>query len=183
MPLSAEIREAFPAVDDVTDDSLREGVIEAWRLSLAETGWQLSEVPWFPPVQEDLGIPDELLVDHVNEVVEIARSAAETLRAGRGDVVSVDLVLAGALVHDVSKLYEFDEDGATDVQELLGHPHYGLAIVDRVGLPATVSHVVLSHTRRTAVEPATLEAAIVRRADEIAADAIRARALDDLRER
>jgi len=41
---------------------------------------------------------------------------------------------------------------------------------------------VLSHTDRTPVEPAFFEAVIVKRADEAAAAAIRATALDDLRD-
>ena len=77
-------------------------------------------------------------------------------------------VIAGALVHDVSKLYEFDREARTDVGELLGHPHYGLAVVSQANLPVAVAHVVLSHSPKTGVDPATLEAELVRRADEAA---------------
>jgi 23S rRNA maturation-related 3'-5' exoribonuclease YhaM len=87
-------------------------------------------------------------------------------------------VIAGALVHDVSKLYEFDGMDQTDVGRLLGHPHYGVHIVSQAGLPVEVAHIVLSHTRRTTIDPATIEAEIVRRADETAASAIRNRASD-----
>jgi hypothetical protein len=106
-------------------------------------------------------------------------------RLARNDDLEVDLdtVIAGALVHDVSKLYEFDGMERTEVGELLGHPCYGVAVVSRANLPVEIAHVVLSHSPRTSVEPATLEAELVRRADEAAAASIRAGAVDDLRDR
>jgi hypothetical protein len=50
------------------------------------------------------------------------------------------------------------------------------------GLGSEVAHVVLSHSSRTVVEPATIEAELVRRTDEAAAAAIRTRAVTDLRD-
>lgn len=176
------VRRAFPAVDDIEDDHLRECVLRTWTQALAETGWDLDEIPWFPPVQDDLNLPDERLVPHVNDVVAGAVSLATTLRDRRDADVSMDVVRAGALVHDVSKVYEFDADGETPVHDLLGHPHYGVVPAANGGLPPEVLHVVLSHSRRTAVDPATLEAEIVRRVDQTAASAIRLQSLDDLRD-
>jgi putative nucleotidyltransferase with HDIG domain len=175
------VERCFPLADIEADD-LREGVAAAWTSAVEETGVDLETVPWFPPVQRALGIDDESLVDHVIDVYELADGMAETLNRRRGTPdVDVDLVRTGALVHDVSKLYEYEEGEETVVGDLLGHPHYGVHVVARAGLPAEVQHVVLSHTRRTSVDPATLEAVVVRRADEVAAAAIRATAVDDLR--
>jgi hypothetical protein len=173
----AVVREAFPAVARITDDDLRAGVVEAWTTTLAETGWTLDEVPWFPPLQAEWGLPDERTVPHVRDVVA-ASEALATAMAERGASLSTDLVLAGALVHDVSKLYEFaPPDGAeTAVHDLLGHPNYGVVPAARAGLPTEVLHVVLAHSRRTNVEPETLEAAVVTHADRVAAASIRARA-------
>jgi hypothetical protein len=70
----------------------------------------------------------------------------------------------------------------TPVYDLLGHPYWGVHIVAQAGLPVELAHVVLSHTSRTNVEPAFLEAELVRRADEAAASAIRLAYLDDLRD-
>lgn len=183
------VERAFPAVDAIDDDDLRSGVVDAWATALGDTGHDLETTAWFPPVQSQLDLPDERLVDHVNDVVEGAVGLAETLLSRRDVDLSLDTVIAGALVHDVSKLYEFEPDaeakfGAspTPVYDLLGHPYYGVYAVARAGLPVELCHVVLSHTSRTSVEPATLEAEIVRRADEVAASAIRMRALDDLRD-
>ncbi len=178
------VRTAFPEIDAIEDDDLRSGVVEAWVTAIAENGIdELTTVPWLPPTQRKLALNDESLVSHVRDVTACAVALTETLLERREGTLSVDLdtVVAGALVHDVSKLAEFDEMDETAVYTLLGHPYYGVHVVARVGLPVELSHIVLSHTSRTTVEPATIEADIVRRADEIAAAAIRWRVTDDLR--
>lgn len=176
------VRTAFPELEAIDDDELRTGVIDAWVTTMAEADVDgLAGVPWFPPTQRELGLDDEYLVDHVRDVTACAVALAETLLERRPIDLSVDLVVAGALVHDVSKLLEFDGMDATAVGELLGHPYYGVHVVARANLPVELAHVLLAHTRRTAIEPATIEAAVVRRADEVAAAAIRSRATADLR--
>lgn len=176
------VRAAFPELDAIEDTDLRTGVVEAWTTAMADADVDdLTRVPWFPPVQRDLDLSGEYLVGHVRDVTACAVCLAETLVERRGTDLSLDHVVAGALVHDVSKLAEFDGMESTPVHDLLGHPYYGVHVVERAGLPVELAHVVLSHTSRTAVEPATIEAAIVRRADEVAASAIRWCATDDLR--
>ena len=183
-----DIEEVFPEIETIEDDSLRTGVSTAWTTAAGINGLEvadLSEVPWLPPVQRDLDIAaeDALLVDHVRDVASCAVGLAESLLARDDDLeLDLDTVIAGALVHDVSKLYEFDGMETTEVGRLLGHPYYGVAVVSRANLPVDIAHVVLSHSSRTAVEPATLEAEIVRRADEVAAAKHRAGAVDDLRD-
>lgn len=175
------VQESFPYIDTIGDDDLRDGIVTAWTKGLEETGWTLDEVPWLPPVQRDLDLPDEYLVDHVNDVCDIATAIADNVANNCKIDFSYDLLIAGALIHDISKLYEFDSAGDTPVYEMLGHPYYGVYIIGVLDLPVELAHVILSHTDRTTVEPATMEAEIIRRSDEVAASAIRMKALNDLR--
>jgi len=178
----ATVEDAFPELASIENAALRDGVVDAWRTAIDENDIEdVRSVPWLPPTQRDLGLDDENLVDHVRDVTAGAVALAETLLERRQVDLTLDTVIAGALVHDVSKLYEFDGMNRTAVGDLLGHPYYGVHVVAQAGLPVALAHVVLSHTSRTTVEPATLEAAVVRRADEVAATAIRSRATDDLR--
>lgn len=178
-----DVLAAFPELADVDDPDLREGVRDCWATACEENGIEdLDAVPWFPPAQRRHGIADETLVDHVRDVVAAVRALADALERRRGTDVDRDLLLAGALVHDVSKLYEFDGHDETEIGDLLGHPYYGVHCVAAAGLPVECAHVVLAHTSRTSVEPAFLEAELVRRADEAAAAAIRLTELDDLRD-
>lgn len=178
-----DVLAAFPELAAIDDPELRERVRDCWSRACAANGVDdLDEVPWFPPAQTELGIEGETLVGHVRDVVACARALADALADSRGTDVDRDRLVAGALVHDVSKLYEFEGMAATTTGDLLGHPYYGVHCVAAAGLPVEYAHVVLSHTSRTSVEPAFLEAELVRRADEAAAAAIRATALDDLRD-
>lgn len=178
-----ELEEHLPELDLIEDPDLRAGVREAWQSAIEETEIEsLETVPWFPPVQRELDLPNETLLSHVRDVTACAVALADTLSERRGARIDMDTLVAGSLVHDVSKLYEFDGTDATPVGTLLGHPYYGVHVVARAGLPTDIAHIVISHTRRTNVEPATIEAEIVRRADEAAAAAIRTEAVSDLRD-
>ena len=174
-----QVRAAFPHVDAVEDDALREGVLRAWETAMADNDVSdLASVPWLPPEQERLGLPEETLLEHVREVVAGSVALAESLAETRGDRLecSMDLVLAGALVHDVSKCYEYDGMEETGIGGRLGHPHFGVHVAATAGLPVEVQHVVLAHSPRSAVEPATLEARLVTWADRAAVAAIESRA-------
>lgn len=182
--IETAVREAFPELSTIDDDTLQTGVIDAWVRAITDTGVdhaELDSVPWFPPEEKRLGITGESLVDHVRDVTQGALGLCELLVDRRDQPLSRDLVAAGALCHDVSKLYEYEGDTPTPIGDLLGHPHYGVHVVAAAGLPVEVMHIALSHSGRTAVEPAILEAEIVRRADEVAAAAIRSEAVEDLR--
>lgn len=182
------IEDVFPEVETIEDDTLRNGVSSAWTTAAGINGLEieeLEEVPWLPPTQSALGIDagEALLVDHVRDVTSCALGLAESLLSRNDDLdIDLDVVIAGALVHDVSKLYEFDGMDRTDVGRLLGHPYYGVSVVSRANLPVEVAHIVLSHSSRTNVDPSTLEAEIVRRADEVATASIRSTAVEDLRD-
>lgn len=174
-----QVERAFPHLDAIEDDALRAGIRRAWVTAVEENDVDdLESVPWLPPRQERLGLPDETLAAHVRDVVAGSLALAESLAETRGDRldVSMDLVLAGALVHDVSKLYEYDGMEETAVGDLLGHPHFGVHVAAAAGLPLAVQHVVLAHSPRSAVEPATLEARLVTWADRAAVAAIESRA-------
>ncbi|MFB6179976.1 MAG: HD domain-containing protein [Halorientalis sp.] len=177
------VRAAFPELDAIDDEDLQAGVVDTWITAMDENDIDdLTTVPWLPPTQRKLGLDEEFLVDHVRDVTVGAIGLAEMLLERRDIDLSLDTVIAGALVHDVSKLYEFDGMDRTPVYDLLGHPYYGVHVVASAGLPVELAHIVLSHTSRTSVEPATIEAEIVRRVDEVAASTIRLQALDDLRD-
>jgi hypothetical protein len=183
-----DIESVFPEIESIEDDALRTGVASAWTTAADVNGLDtadLGTVPWFPPAQRELGMESEdaLLVDHVRDVTACALGLVESLRSRR-DVLDIDLdtVIAGAQIHDVSKLYEFDGMERTETGRLLGHPYYGVAVVSQANLPVELAHIVLSHSSRTGVAPATLEAELVRRADQAAAAAIRTGAAEDLRE-
>lgn len=181
MSLRSTVRDAFPSVADIEDEDLGDSVVDAWEIALTENGSpDLDSVLWFGPYQAKLGLSDEYLVDHIGDVVAAATALAGAFIDRRDAPIDLDIVTAGALVHDMSHVAEFDGSAWSPVGELLGHPHYGVYAARRAGLPLEVQHIVLSHPPTTATDPATLEAEIVARADAATASAIKARACDNL---
>lgn len=124
------------------------------------------------------------LLLHVWEVASIARHTARTVRQA-----NVDLVVAGALLHDIGKVesYGVSPEGFqhTAVGSLLGHVALGAFMLDRrmqLMAPALAEsqqhellHMVLSHHGAlefgSPVQPMTTEAEIVHWADEASAKA------------
>jgi 3'-5' exoribonuclease len=118
------------------------------------------------------------LLEHVLKIAEVGRGLARAYGA------SEDLVVAGALLHDIGKLQELAyAPGATAYTRdgnLLGHIAQGLVLVrDQIraisGFPddlrVQLEHLVLSHhgskEHGSPVEPKTVEAFILAMADDL----------------
>ena len=125
------------------------------------------------------------LLQHTLEVARIAHVSAKTVRRA-----NEDLVLVGALLHDIGKVEAYEVGptgfGYTPCGLLLGHVVLGLLMLERrlaaVGRPlcsdgqlVELQHMILSHHGKkeygSPVEPMTVEAEIVHRADEASAKA------------
>jgi 3'-5' exoribonuclease len=123
------------------------------------------------------------LLQHTAEVATIGRAVAASCGA------DADLVLAGALLHDIGKLDAYRWTGAfemTDAGSLLGHVTLGMLMLDRRvagagAAPCTapeltlLQHLIASHHGTlefgAAVPPMTLEAEILHYADDASAKA------------
>ena len=112
------------------------------------------------------------LMEHTVSVAGICQ-----LLSAHYEGVDADLLLAGALLHDIGKVHELSYEGAfdyTDEGRLLGHLYMGAEFVDRVcaSLPAfppgktmLVKHMILSHHGEleygSPKRPKTLEAILL----------------------
>ncbi|MGI9040268.1 MAG: 3'-5' exoribonuclease YhaM family protein [Gemmatimonadales bacterium] len=121
------------------------------------------------------------LLRHTCEVAAIGRAIAKTSRA------DPDLVLAGALLHDIGKLEAYSWKvgfGTTESGSLVGHVALGMLmlsrrVADQATPPCTerelllLQHLIASHHGRlefgAAVLPMTLEAEILHHADNASA--------------
>lgn len=179
----AHVREVFPELEEIDDDDLREKTVAAWVLAMEENGVEdLTSVPWLPPDQERLDLGEEWLVDHVREVAAGGLALAELLNDSRDAGIDTDIVVAGGLLHDVSKLYEFHGFEPTAIHDMLGHPYYGIYVAGSVDLPPELVAITVNHTPVTNVDPASVEAALVSRADHASAIAIWDQGVRDLRD-
>lgn len=169
--MASEIVETFPEIDGIEDQDLRNRVIEAFEIGLAEGKHDsLNDVPWAPHHRSEVG--EQNLVQHIRDVTTLADCLAKTMGEIRDIQINHDFVMAGALVHDISKLFEHADDSFTEVREFLEHPHFSVYILESAGIPILIQHIALAHTPNSGVEPKTIESAIVHYADILAMDAI-----------
>lgn len=170
MAAETAVSETFPEIDEIADPDLREKVATTWSEALTESPHDsLESIPYLPKYREYLG--EEVLPTHVRQVTRLAIAIADAA-AGvyGGDLLDRDTVVAGALLHDVSKVIETPSAGAepNEIADLLGHPHYGQYLLARAGLPVALQHVALSHSPKTGVGIKTAEALVVWAADVLA---------------
>lgn len=122
------------------------------------------------------------LLAHTLKVVQICEKAASMY-----ELVNRDLLIAGALLHDIGKIHAYSAKGFldyTDEGRLVGHIVSGDELVDRKiqmiedfppNLALQLKHLILSHQGElefaSPVVPKTIEAIILHYADEMDAKA------------
>ena len=170
------VRESLPEIGDIQNTELRDKVVEALALALSETEFtRLEELRpsgnFNTPVMRR-----GTQADHFRGVARMAIALADGLEAVMGPLgIDRDVLLAGALCHDVGKPYEFSPRNLARWQANPGaaglpavrHPAYGAHLALSVGLPEAVVHIVGAHSMHAEgsfVQP-SLENVIVQYAD------------------
>ena len=169
-----QVREAFPEIQDVESESLRERVVEAWVLALERGGWRdVHDVPYA------WNIHDVSNVEHVRGVTRIAAKSAEEQREFHGADPDEDVILAACLLHDVGKCYEYVdhvddekllEPDPTYATEEIPHSLSGYALAHEVGCPPAVQRAIPHFLGE--VPKRTLEAELVKSANSASSNAI-----------
>ena len=109
--LRQRIRAELPEVEEITDAALRDQVVEAWAWAIAASSFQAigdikpSGNPDTPPLKSGTQ------ADHMRGVTRLAMRIADELTDMFPDLpVNRDILIAGALCHDVGKPWEFDPE-------------------------------------------------------------------------
>ncbi len=172
--IRASVRKSLPMVDMIKDADLREKVIDAWALSLANNNWTCMEelpgsgVPGGPVIGNQ--------VHHILGVAKLALAMVDVLEDVLNEPLKLDkdLLLAAALCHDVGKPYEYNvakrEEWNADPTEkglpCLRHTMYGVYIALTVGLPEQVAHACGCHSPEGRFVRRSLGTTVVHFADE-----------------
>ncbi|MFP4591213.1 MAG: HD domain-containing protein [Halobacteriales archaeon] len=169
----AQVREAFPELAAIDDETLLAQVVEAWTLGLERGGWRdVEDIPYA------WNIDEVSTVEHVRGVTEIALAGAAIQRDRHGADVDLDVTVAAALLHDVGKCYEYvdyvDDDlvdpDPTYADPAIPHALSGYALAHEVGCPVAVQRAV-PHVIGEVPER-TVEAELVKSANAISSNAI-----------
>ena len=172
--LRARVRAELPEVEEIRDPELRHRVIEAWALALAASSFGAIadiEASGNPGVNR---LKRGSQTDHIRGVTRMALALAEQLQAQLPDLaIDRDVLVAGALCHDVGKPWEFDPanrrrweaDPRAAGLPSIRHPAFGVHVCLTVGLPEEVAHCAAAHSGEGELLVRSLENTIVHHAD------------------
>jgi putative nucleotidyltransferase with HDIG domain len=172
--LRRQVREELPEVALIGDQALQAKVVEAWAYAIANSSF--TSIRDIPPA----GNPDVNeakrgdQTDHLRGVTRLAIGIAKEMGSAYPELeIDMDVIIAGGLVHDVGKAWEFDpvnRDRWKRSQKRFGrpsvrHPAYGAHICLTVGLPEEVAHIAMAHSGEGELLLRSLECMIVHQAD------------------
>ena len=170
----AQVRDAYPEIDDIEDDDLSEKVVEAWTLGLERGGWKnISDIPYAWNIHEVTN------VEHVRGVTKIAVESATIQRDFHGADPDFDTIRSACLLHDVGKCYEYvdfvDEEVLLEpdpeyATEEIPHSMSGYALAHEVGCPLAVQRAIPHFLGE--IPTRTLEAELVKSANSASSNAI-----------
>lgn len=175
--LLAEIRsgvlESLPEISQIKDEGLREKVVEVHARALAETRYKrIDDIPGGDP--GSYSMKQGTQADHYRATATMAIGMARGMREILPHVeIDFDVLIAGALTHDVGKAYEYEhwqrwaKDRRRTGSPAVRHPAYGAHLALMVGLPEPVVHCVAAHSQLAegSFVQASLETTIVQYAD------------------
>ncbi len=168
----SDIHGLIPEIAQISDSGLREKVIRVWDVALERSSFdRLDGIP-FTLLIEDL---DDTLIEHTVRVTRAAIAAAQA----RGDL-DMDTVVAGAILHDVGKVLEYEPgpDGKVVKSEMgkrLRHPVSGAALAQELGLPLRIVHIIAAHAGEGNMVSRTPEAILIHHSDMIDFEITKAR--------
>ncbi len=163
----------FPAIKKIRGEGMRHKVALTWHNAWKRGNFRrIEDLHQFEPARERLEYSN---IDHTNQVCRAAEEMGAMLADSLGLHVQMDYLLAGAVLHDVDKIVIFDAKtgGLTETGRLFPHAVMGANMALMEGLPEAVAHIIGAHsTKFSPAPPASIEALVLRHADQLVAQAV-----------
>ena len=159
----SEIKKSFPELKWIKDEKLRDQVVDVWKRAVDFRGWKsLDDIP-FTLLFENSG----RLVDHTRRVANLAKIILDS----RNEDLNGDHLIAGALLHDVGKVVEYEEKNGKVIKseygEIFRHPVSGSKLAWECGLPDEVVLIIYAHSHEGDKCKRSAESIIVHHCDFI----------------
>ena len=169
----AELVRLMPEIEKIKDEALREAVVKTW-LSALESCHHTPQVLVEMPASSRLKDRCFGLIHHVRGVCQVAEAAYATFYSLFPEPpvrLNPDIIIAGALLHDVGKVAELEKgkDGWqwTPQSHYVRHAYTGVAYAARNGVPDSILQIIAYHTGEEVVVPRSAEAEVVHIADDM----------------
>jgi putative nucleotidyltransferase with HDIG domain len=169
-----DIEELFSSqLKRITDQSLREKVINTWIAGCKAGGWEnideLKKIP-FTILTNTYGIN---LIEHTITVTEGAFAMAEAQINSCQSLpykIDMDRLVAGGLLHDVGKLLEIEKYASGNYKKsrqgkCARHPISGAVLATQAGLPDEIINIIACHAREGEGRPQVVETVLINQVD------------------
>jgi putative nucleotidyltransferase with HDIG domain len=159
-----EIKDCFSKeLTWIKDETLKEKVVAIWKAAADERGWNsIHDVP-FTLLIKDSG----RLTDHTKRMTHMVYAVMKQ----REEDLNQDYLIAGALLHDVGKLVEYDVINKKIVKGEYGkkfrHPLAGAKLAWQHDLPDEIAHIIYAHSHEGDKTKRSAESVIVNHCDFI----------------
>ena len=161
----------FPELHEIRNQDLRKKSIQALILAAEKGGWTEETIHLVPVTLNWAGCSCNLIA-HSRMVTQVCIDSYQRLAPGyaaNGVMLDRDLVVCGALLHDIGKFTEFSlKDGKpvhSETAELLRHPLAGALMANQIGLPDKIVHLIATHSFEGERSAQTPESEFVRKLD------------------
>jgi len=147
----------------IKDVDLRDKVVIVWKEAADRGKWRSLDDAPFTLLIENSG----RLTDHTKRITRLAKCILDA----RDEAINGDYLIAGALLHDVGKLLEYEEINGKYVKGKYGkqfrHPVSGALLAKELGLPDEVVLIIYAHSHEGDKLERSPEAIIVNHCDFI----------------
>ena len=172
-----ELLRLMPEFRLIKDAPLQEKTIKVWTEATKKGRWTFDDLRQMPftLLIEETSIN---IIEHTRAVARCALEIAEVFVKEYKEKISLnrDYLLAGALLHDVGKLFEYKKVKGNFVKneggKPLRHPISGATFASQHGLPQEVVHIIAAHSKEGDGARRTVEAVIVNHADFVNFEAL-----------
>ena len=152
----------FEALDLIKSEGIKKKTMEVWKKAIKEGVWDdISDIPFTLLIETE-----KTLLEHIIIVTAMSIGVGK-----ERDDVDMDVLISGALLHDVGKLLEYERKDLEIVKSEYGrrirHPISGAMLAREAGLPYEIQHVIMAHSVEGEKVIRTPEAVIVHHCDFI----------------
>ncbi len=169
--LRDEVKRIWPELEWIEDEGLRSKTTDCWEKAFEYSPLTPADLERIPFTLKVPNCPVSFMA-HKRAVVHVARDAAKTVESFFNEALPVDMdvLIAGAILADVGKLLEYEDDGQGGSRQsprgkYLRHPFTGVSVAMECGLPDAVCHIIATHAGEGNMVARTTEAWLVHHAD------------------
>jgi putative nucleotidyltransferase with HDIG domain len=176
--MEKKIMSLIPEFQEIQEKNLQQKTIQVWIEAIREGGWQLEDL-FQMPFTLLIENTDVNIIVHTRAVTRTSMQIADVLKDEYKDRITInrDYLLAGAILHDIGKLFEYSQEGDRFVKsekgKLLRHPISGAAFCQGFDIPSEIIHIIAAHSKEGDGCRRTVEAFIVHHADFVNFDVLK----------